>query len=182
MKTNHLTPFHGVLSLSLAALSTVTAQSGSRVSREELIARRDAAMERSAHLKPEEGGEVAKHPSQASILDRSILLVSDRNWTFVPEGALLNIPDHLQKRVRVPKGDGKEIPPGKYIPFTSFVQKNRGWISAYNVTLSQARDPEGISPEVRKALTESGRVVVSVCKGGPITTRKPKPEKATAQN
>ena len=76
----------------------------------------------------------------------------------------------------------KKLRKGSIFPFAEFVHQNRGWVSTYNVTLSQARDHDGISPEARKALTESGRVVVSVCKGGPITTRKPKPEITTAQN
>ena len=182
MKAFHLTSFYAVLSLSLAALATVSAQSGTRISREELIARRNAAAERGAQLKPQEGGEALPHPSHSNILDRSVLLIGDRHWTYIPQGALLSVPERIQARVKVPDANGKEIPPGKYLPFTDFVRMNRGWISTYSVTLSQARDHDGISPEVREALTTSGRVVVSVCKGGPITTRKPKPEITTAQN
>lgn len=166
----------GIFALVLALSPAVEAQSGKRLSREELIERRDAAREASAELLPEEKAESQAHPSQSSILDRSVLLSNGRNWTFIPKGAVLYIPEKYQERVNVAEGRGK------YIPFTQFAQKNRQWIQTYSVTLEQARGTDAISDKAREALAESGRVVITVCKGGPISTRKPKTTVAAAQN
>lgn len=166
----------GVLCLFLATLGTVAGQTSTRISREELIARRDAARENNVRLQPKEVAEERTHPSQSSILDRSILLSNGRNWTFVPKGAVFCVPEKYQDRVNLPTGKGK------YIPFADFAVKNRGWLSTYSVTLEQARGNSPISEEARKVLVESGRVVVSVCKGGPISTRPPKVPEATAKN
>lgn len=166
----------GALCLLLATTNSLEAQSTQRLSREELIAKRDLARERSTRLQPKEAAEPATHPSQSSILDRSVLLSDGRNWTFIPKGALLFVPDEHQERVNIPSSKGK------YVPFAQFASRNRGWLSTYNVTLEQARGNEAINEKARKVLAESGRVVVSVCKGGPISTRPPKLPAATAKN
>jgi hypothetical protein len=160
----------------LVTLGTAAADTSGRLTREELIAKRDAAQQRALRLQPKEKAESQAHPSQSSILDRSLILSSGRNWTFVPKGALLCVPDKFQDRVNLQEAKGK------YVPFASFVTKNRGWLSTYSVTLEQARGNDAITDEVRESLIESGRVVISVCKGGPISTRPPKISEATAQN
>lgn len=162
-----------VLFLSIAG--GALADSESRISREELIAKRDAARERVVQVKEEEKSEEQAHPSRSSILDRSVLLESGRYWTFIPKGAVLFVPEKFSKRVNVASSAGK------YIPFSEFRAKNRGWLSTYSVTLEQARGNDAISNDVRKVFANSGRVVVSVCKGGPISTRAPKNEQATVQ-
>ena len=74
-----------------------------------------------------------------------------------------------------------DSPVGEFVPFSEFVVKNRGWVSSYSVTLEQARGNKPISEKAREAMSQSGRVVVTVCKGGPITTRPPKVSEATAK-
>ncbi|GHC62494.1 hypothetical protein [Roseibacillus persicicus] len=165
----------GAACLILASAGVLEAQPGSRLSREELIAKRDSAKERATtKLAPKEEAEAAKHPSQSSILDSSVLLSDGRNWTFIPKGALLYIPDRLKDRVNLTESKGK------YVPFDQFAQRNRGWLSTHSVTLEQARGNEPIKDSVRKVLVNSGRVIVTVCKGGPITTRPPKVAVASA--
>ena len=176
MKSLHLRLNAGALSLLLASLGAVTAEAEGRLTREELIARRDAAQARTLRLQPKKETASKVHPSQSSILDRSVLLSSGRNWTFVPKGALLCVPDNFQERLGLEKGKGK------YIPFASFATRNRGWLSTYNVSLEQARGNKEITKEAREAMVKNGRVVISVFKGGPISTRPLKIVDATAQN
>lgn len=176
MKVEFSLPKAGLLMFLLAGAGLAEAQSGQRLTREELIARRDASKERNVRLQAEDAAESQAHPSQSSILDRSVILADGRNWTFVPKGAVFCIPEIHEKRVNLIEGKGK------YVPFASFAAKNRGWLSTYNVSLEQARGNSPINEEARKALMESGRVVISVCKGGPISTRPPKVEEATAKN
>ena len=135
-----------------------------------MIARRNAGNERKESLraKENENAESQAHPSQSSILDRSVILGNGINWTFVPKGALLVAPTFHQGSVNLTKGEGR------YLPFSQFVSKNRGWVSTHSVTLEQARGKEPISEEVKEALLDSGRVVVTVCQGGPISTRQPR--------
>ncbi|MGJ8723091.1 MAG: hypothetical protein ACSHYB_00925 [Roseibacillus sp.] len=176
MKSTYFAPSRAAILASLGLLVAAAAQSNTRLSREELIARRDAAKEQSLRLQPKESVEAQVHPSKSSILDRSVLLANGRHWTFIPKGAVLCAPEVHKERVNVSEGTGR------YIPFTEFAAKNRGWLSTYSVTLEQARGNTPISEAVRKALNESGRVVISVCKGGAITTRAPRIPEATAQN
>ena len=146
-----------------------------RLSREELIARRDASNERLAQRTPKQETSSKGHPSRSSILDRSIVISNGRNWTFVPKGALLNVPAVHQNKVNATSKTAK------YLPFAEFARSNRGWLSTHSVTLEQARGNAPITDQVRQALKEGGRVVVSVCQGGAISTRVPKVKLATAK-
>lgn len=158
------------------AVSISYSAANERLTREALIARRDAAQEHSLRLQPQEPVESQAHPSQASILDRSIVLTGRGHWTFVPTGSVFVVPENFQDRVNQAEGRGR------YIPFADFAAKNRGWLSTYAVTLEQARGHDPISDAARDAMTESGRVVVTVCRGGPISTRPPKVPETTAKN
>lgn len=164
------------LVLSLLSAGAGLVQADSRVSNDELIARREVVRERLAKFAPEHKVEDQVHPSQYSILDESVLLSSGREWTFVPKGAVLHIPENFGDRVNV------EAPAGKFVPFSKFIVSNRGWVSSLSVTLDQARGIDVISEKTREALSQSGRVVVTVCKGGPITTAPPKAPVVAAKN
>lgn len=169
--------------MALIGMDISSAQSGKRLSREELIAKRDAARGHNSRfeLKEAEGETQAKakaHPTQNNILDRSVLLSSELNWTFVPKGAVFFVPDVHQKRVYLTQDKRK----GKYLPFEKFHAKNQGWLSTYSVTLEQARGKVPISENAQLAMEKSGRVVVSVCKGGPITVRPYKKKESVAKN
>lgn len=167
----------GVVIIGLfAGLETVCAQS-TRLSQEELIAKRDSANDRNSRLEPKEGlADSQDHPSQSSILTRSVIIGGGRNWTFVPKGSVFHAPENRAERVNLTKRTGK------YLPFAEFLRVNRGWLTTYNVTLEQARGKSPINEDAKESMEKGGRVVISVCKGGPISVRPPKVETAEVSN
>ncbi len=116
------------------------------------------------------------HPSQSSILERSVILTGRGHWTFVPKGAVLSLPEQFANRVNLTEGVGP------YIPFAEFLRRNRQWVQTYSVTLDQARGSDPISEQVREGFKRNGRVVISVCRGGPISTPPPKEIQAEINN
>lgn len=152
--------------LTIIALSGLVAAevAPKRLSRQELLDLRAAANERAAALKPIEATGETKHPSQSSILEGSDVLRSGGNWTFIPKGALLIVPEAYESRVN--SGEG-----GEFLTFSAFAVKNRGWLTTHEVTLKQARGQDKIAEKIRETLQGSGRVIVSTLRGGAITVR-----------
>lgn len=147
---------------------------GKRLTREELSELRAKATERSERLQPTAPVADQSHPSQASILDTSVILTSGRNWTFVPKGAVVLVPELYEAQVG-------QAPKGEFLQFNDFLNRNRGWLTTLNVTLAQARGKEPVKEATNEALVKSGRVVVTVCKGGPVASRKYVEPSATAK-
>ncbi|GHC58250.1 hypothetical protein GCM10007100_26470 [Roseibacillus persicicus] len=139
-------------------------QEGRQLSREELLAARAASEARQAKLKPSVPKENKSHPTQSGILDRSTIIVSERHWTCVPKGAVLYAaPEHKNRLGAESKGT--------YLDFNRFIERNRGWLVTYGVSLQQARGKSPISEDTRKSFATCGRTVISVFRGGPISTR-----------
>ena len=113
--------------------------------------------------------EKRKGPDSSSLIKRSAVLSSDRNWTIVPKGAVLHVPQQYQVRV-----NGKRA--GKLIPWKTFYTQNRGWIHVHSVSMDQARGEEKMDPKQVEVYKSVSRVVVSVCHGGPISVIAPKEE------
>lgn len=147
---------------------------GKRLTREELAELRAEATERSQRLQPTAPVADQSHPSQASILDTSVILTSGRNWTFVPKGAVLVTPELYEAQV-------DQAPKGEFLNFNDFLNRNRGWLTTLDVTLAQARGQVPVKDATKEALVKSGRVVVTVCKGGPVGSRKYVEPAATAK-
>ncbi|MEM9081339.1 MAG: hypothetical protein AAGC74_11680 [Verrucomicrobiota bacterium] len=132
------------------------------VSRAELEERRAKRSEAYARFEKAKEHSGMRHPSQASLIERSIILTSGSHWTIVPKGAVILVPERYEGRVDVARS-------GQLMKFPDFLRVNRGWLSSYEVTLEQARGNEGFEDEVRQALEAAGRVVVATRHGGPIT-------------
>lgn len=108
-----------------------------------------------------------KHPSQASLIERSVILSSGSHWTIVPKGAVLMVPERFGNRVGTERK-------GKLVRFPEFLRLNQSWLSSQEVTMEQAKGHEIFEEERMKAMQRQGRVVVAVRHGGPITVLKPK--------
>jgi|GEM_PF-1027664 len=113
--------------------------------------------------------EDAKEP--VSLLKRSAVLSSGRNWTIVPKGAVLHVPKQYEKYV-----NGKRA--GQLVPWQTFYAQNRGWLHVHSVSMDQARGEKLMDPKQVEAYMGLSRVVVSVCHGGPISVIAPKKEEA----
>lgn len=110
--------------------------------------------------------EKRESPGTTSLIDRSALLCSGRNWTIVPKRAVLHIPAQYQARV-----NGKRS--GKLIPWKTFYEQNRGWIHVHSVSMQEARGERPIDSKKIEAYKGVSRVVISVCHGGPISVVEP---------
>ena len=175
MKTHYAIIVTAVLALISSGVQDLQAlEPGKRLTRQQLEELRGSAQEKNMKLKPVEAAVDKAHPSQSSILDRSVILSDGRNWTFVPKGSVFIKPELFQEKV-----GGK--PSVNYLSFDEFFIKNRGWITTFPVTLEQARGNAPIPEKKRDALVKAGRVVVTTFKGGAISTRPFKSELATAQ-
>jgi len=169
-------PFFKVsLLLVAASLSTVCAQEGRRLSREELIAKRAEAMKKNSALAPKGNSLESKHPTQITRSDRSVKIGFNGLWTMVPIGSVLGVPANYKDRVDLTETEGK------FVSFPEFLGKNRSWISVFDVSLEQARGDEKISEKALTSLSKSDRLTIAVLQGGPITVRPPKDRVQTAQ-
>lgn len=146
-----------------------------RPTHEALMARQDKSREalQDKQLEVKVAKPVVKKeregPDSSSLIKRSAILSSGRNWTIVPKGAVLHVPDQYQARVNGARA-------GKLIPWKAFYTQNRGWIHVHSVSMNQARGEEKIDPKQVEAYKSVSRVVVSVCHGGPISVIAPKVE------
>lgn len=164
-----------VLVLSLLGCGAAWSQASRQLTEKELLALRNSSKARQIELQASTPKENKSHPSKSGILDRSTVIVSGGNWTIVPKGALLYVPQRYQNCFDV---EGT----GTFLDFKEFFLKNRSWLVTHSVTLEQARGKSALSEQTIKGFVTSGRAVVSVFRGGPISTRPYKEETVAKTN
>lgn len=81
--------------------------------------------------------------------------------TFLPKGALLNLPEHLKKRV-------DQSPTGTLVAFPDFLRKNPAWVMTFEISLEVAKGEEELAPAKMKFVKNSGRIVISTHQKNPI--------------
>ena len=123
-------------------------------------------------------GPALKKP-RAGLIARSTILTNGKSWTLVPKGAVLHVPERYRLRI------GK-APVGVLQTWAEFYRMNRGWLHRYDVTFTEARGENFISPAATAAYRGTGRIVVAVCQAGPISIKKeaflPSRSAATSNN
>lgn len=100
-----------------------------------------------------------------SLLDRSTVLSDGRNWTIVPFGAVLTVPEQYRSRVNV-------RPTGKLQTWSEFYRRNSGWLHSQPVTMAEASGKTCFSQGCVEAFRRTGRVVVATLRAGPISVAK----------
>ncbi|MDP0492466.1 MAG: hypothetical protein Q7Q71_15575 [Verrucomicrobiota bacterium JB023] len=128
-----------------------------------LQAKRKAAYE---DFKPLEEKSGRRHPSQASLTERSVIISDGRSWTLVPKGAIIHLPESLKNRVNAAKS-------GQLRKFPDFFRINRGWVAVHEVTMEQAIGEKAISQEVMDSFKYQDRIVIATRSFCPITVLKP---------
>lgn len=91
----------------------------------------------------------------------SIVLHDGCNWTLVPHGALLHIPESLQSRI-------SGSPLGNLVSWQEFLQQNRRWLGDEKVTLRQADGEQVIDPRRLDYLNKQEKLIVATYEGRPI--------------
>mgnify|MGYP000882838925 FL=1 len=119
-------------------------------------------MVRLAQPSPDEAK--VKRPVDASILHESTVLHDGKNWTLVPNGSLVHLPDSLKARVNAK-------PVGTLLPWHEFLRRNPAWLVSHEVTFEQAAGNESLPAEASKDWKNHEKIVVAVRQTGPISVK-----------
>jgi hypothetical protein len=130
----------------------------------EALARLQQQSPMTRRQKPAPADTTVTSPANPSIIKDSAILHDGKNWTIVPKGAVVLLPDALKSRV-----DAKPV--GKLLAFPDFLTSNRNWITTNEVSFGQAA---GLEPPARRKVSfwaKQDKVVIAVHHSGPISVR-----------
>lgn len=103
-------------------------------------------------------------PVNQSIVKESTILHDGRNWTMVPNGAVVHLPESMKSHVNVK-------PVGTLLPWNDFLAKNQSWITTNEVSFDQAAGNEELPAERALFWAKQDKIVVAVHQHGPISVR-----------
>jgi len=115
-------------------------------------------------IKPEAGKADVRRPGDQSILKNSTILHDGKNWTLVPIGAVVHIPESLKSRVNAE-------PMGKMVGWKDFLAANYGWIGTFEMDFEQAAGKTALPEDTTSNWSKQKKVVVAVHQHGPISAR-----------
>jgi hypothetical protein len=115
-------------------------------------------------VSPADGEAKVVRPLNQSIIKQSTILSDGKNWTLIPNGAVLFLPESMKNRVHAK-------PVGTLLAWNDFLAQNHTWISTQEVSFDQAAGNEAIPSEHSETLRKQRRVVVAVHQQGPISVR-----------
>jgi hypothetical protein len=105
-------------------------------------------------------------PQNQSIIGQSTILSDGTNWTFVPNGAVVFLPNALKTRVGVK-------PAGILLPWVEFLTRNLNWITTVEVTIAQAAGKAPLPADRAAFWTTQDKIVIATHQNGPISVRLP---------
>ena len=111
---------------------------------------------------PAKGEANVRRPEDQSIIKQSMILHDGINWTLVPKGAVIFLPDAMKSRVDVK-------PAGTLLGWTAFLAKNQAWITTNDVSFEQATGKKPLQPERVAFWAKQDKVVVATHQSGPIS-------------
>lgn len=124
-------------------------------------------------VKPAAGEAKVTRPVNQSIVSQSTILHDGKNWTLVPNGAVVYQPETMKSRVNAK-------PVGTLLPWIDFLGKNQSWITTCEVSFDQAAGNEELPAERTAFWAKQDRIVVAVHQRGPISVRLAAVRSATA--
>jgi hypothetical protein len=144
-----------------------------RVSGEELSALRSASPSPVSTLaQPSAEADRVARPSKQSIINQSVILSDGTNWTLVPRGAVLHLPEAHENKI------GRR-PVGNLLSWKQFLATNRAWISAEEISLRQAEGVHQLDERRTAFWPKQDKIIVAVHLGGPISVVAPKNQTAS---
>jgi hypothetical protein len=99
-----------------------------------------------------------------SIIKDSIVLHDGTNWTIVPKGAVIHLPEKLTSNVNAK-------PVGNLLTWAAFLSQNQSWITTNEVSFDQAAGNQPLPAQKAEAWGKINKLVVAVHQGGPISVR-----------
>jgi hypothetical protein len=115
--------------------------------------------------KPVEGEAKVGRPADESIIAQSTILSDGSNWTIVPNGAVLFIPEKLKSRISTQ-------PTGGLLAWSDFLVRSRAWITTCEVSIDQATGKQPLKSERSDFWAKQDKIVVAVHQSGPISFHK----------
>jgi hypothetical protein len=106
----------------------------------------------------------ANTPVSHAINKESTILHDGRNWTLVPNGALVYLPAAMKERVNAK-------PVGTLLPWNEFLKENKSWISTTEVTFDQAAGNAELPADSTESWAKQDKIVVTVHQNGPAPVR-----------
>lgn len=103
-----------------------------------------------------------RRPNDQSIINESTILHDGKNWTLVPKGAVIHLPDAMKNRI-VAK------PTGTLLEWSEFLAINRAWITTNEISFDQAAGKKPLQPERVAFWAKQDKVVIAVHQSGPIS-------------
>ncbi|MES2661212.1 MAG: hypothetical protein V4689_21510 [Verrucomicrobiota bacterium] len=110
---------------------------------------------------PESAPQVAR-PAEQSIIKQSMILHDGKNWTLVPKGAVIFLPEAMKSRV-----DAKPV--GTLLSWADFLTKNVSWITTNEVSFEQAAGNQALPADRVTFWAKQDKIVVAVHQNGPIS-------------
>ncbi|HEX7262028.1 MAG TPA: hypothetical protein VF258_09450, partial [Luteolibacter sp.] len=107
-------------------------------------------------------------PADQSIIKQSVILHLGTDWTLIPHGAVIFVPEPMKNRI----GDK---PSGTLLAFNDFLIKNRAWITTVEISIDQATGTKPLSVKQAEFWPKQDKVVIAVHQNGPISMRVSKP-------
>ncbi len=98
------------------------------------------------------------------IIAESTILTNNGEWTIVPKGAVIYMPEHLTQHIVA-------VPQGNLLQWGDFLQKNRRWLKTQELSRSQANGKEPLSDALREQMVIQRVVVVAVMARRPTATK-----------
>lgn len=112
--------------------------------------------------KPDEGKNQVVRPVEQSIIKQSVILNDGTNWTLIPVGAVVFLPEAMKARVNA-------HPVGKLLPWVEFLTKNVSWITTAEVNFEQAAGKQPLPAERVTFWAKQDKIVIAVHQNGPIS-------------
>lgn len=115
-------------------------------------------------VKPALGEAKVARPANQSIIKQSTILHDGKNWTLVPNGAVVFLPEAMRLRVNAK-------PVGTLLPWSEFLTNNPSWITTTEVTIEQAAGNDELPAERTASWAKQDKIVIAVHQRGPISVR-----------
>ncbi len=107
-------------------------------------------------------GTPVRTSADQSIISQSEILHDGVNWTIVPKGAVLFVPQWTKNRVGA-------RPVGNLLPWIEFLTKNPSWVSTHETSFEQAAGESPLPAAKVDFWQKQDRVIIAVHQGGPIS-------------
>ena len=113
---------------------------------------------------PAKDGPNVRRPEAQSIIKQSLVLNDGKNWTLIPKGAVIFLPEAMKSRV-----DAK--PSGTLLGWLDFLTRNQAWITTNDISFDQAAGRKPLPAERVAFWPKQDKVVIATHQNGPITVR-----------